>query len=69
MTGFNLNINKGRIKMGLKEQLVEDMKVAMKAKETGRPDAIRLLRPWLPVAPDAPFARFADRRRLYYRAR
>ncbi len=30
--------------MGLKEQLVEDMKAAMKSKETGRLDSIRLLR-------------------------
>lgn len=30
--------------MGLKEQLMEDMKTAMKSKETGRLDAIRLLR-------------------------
>ena len=30
--------------MGLKEQLVEDMKAAMKSKETARLDAIRLLR-------------------------
>lgn len=30
--------------MGLKEQLVEDMKTAMRSKETGRLDAIRLLR-------------------------
>ena len=30
--------------MGLKEQLMEDMKTAMKNKESGRLDAIRLLR-------------------------
>ena len=30
--------------MALKEQLVEDMKTAMRSKETGRLDAIRLLR-------------------------
>src|SRR4051812_32227618 len=30
--------------MGLKEQLVEDMKTAMRSKDTGRLDAIRLLR-------------------------
>jgi uncharacterized protein YqeY len=34
----------GDIKMGLKEQLMEDMKTAMRNRETGRLDAIRLLR-------------------------